>query len=90
MKSDVQISNESFNGGKENNGMHNWLIKIIFKEMKSASIADATKFNRYIQNLKGVRVESDYKNIEIKQVKAIQASDEAKETIILLTRNFKT
>lgn len=89
MKSDAEISDESYKGGQASNGMHNWLIKIIFKEMTIANGSDAVKFNRYINNLKGIRVDSDYKNIEIKQGKAIQASEEAKETIKLLIRNFK-
>lgn len=86
-KTDKQIREESYEGSKIENGLHNWLINTFFKEFTDTT--EANLFNTTISDLQALRVKSDYKNKKIIEGEAIAARDKAYLTISILKRNFK-
>src|ERR1700761_6565573 len=86
-KTDLEINNESYEGGKLEHGLHNWLINKITKEF--GSYIDSNSFGTTISDLQKLRVKSDYKNKYINDTEADNARNYAYQTISLLKRNFK-
>jgi len=86
-KTDRQINDESYNGGKQAGGLHNWLFNTISNEI--AGSVDANSFDTYITDLQDLRVKSDYKNQVIIEAQANEARNIASKTLVILKRNFK-
>jgi hypothetical protein len=77
-----------FEGMKNKKGFHNYYIKEIFNNLKTTSLSDARNFNSKIRDLRNIRNESDYEDIEILQIKSDNAYLKAKEILSILKRNY--
>ncbi|MFD0750612.1 hypothetical protein ACFQZS_10690 [Mucilaginibacter calamicampi] len=86
-KSNKEISDESYDGGKLAGGLHNWLFNTISKEIGNA--LEANSFDTLISDLQDLRVKADYKNQPIIDKQGDQARNLAYKTLSLLKRNFK-
>ncbi|HXI01056.1 MAG TPA: hypothetical protein VNI52_12375 [Sphingobacteriaceae bacterium] len=88
-KSESEIDQESYLGGKEDGGLHIWLINTIVKEFSSMNTFEANSFSAKMAGLKRMRTQSDYKNVYINDDSAEKARKTALETLKLLKKNFK-
>lgn len=88
-KTDVIIDSESKIGSKNNRGFHNWLINIIRKEYMQRNPGDSRLFYSKIGQLKKLRVNADYKNIDVPSATANNALKTAQEINSLLQTNFR-
>jgi hypothetical protein len=87
-KSDVEITDESFEGGAQHRGMHAWIINMITNEI--GGFSDGNQFTTTISDLQKLRIKSDYKNKHISDKEAEDARNYAYITRQILNRNFKT
>ena len=89
-KSEDEIETESGNGSKEKGGFHNWIIHSISTAvfLRDKKFSDSRDFTDKINELKGLRVKADYKNIEISENKAKHAVEYAKSITFVLEKYF--
>jgi hypothetical protein len=50
---------------KKNEAIHNISIKNIYSDLYTYNVSKATDFNSFISQLKDLRIDSDYKDVEI-------------------------
>ncbi len=85
----VDYDNQSINIAKTRQRTHQYVINYIVNELKKYSSANESRgFKRKINDLKQLRIESDYENIEISLDKGTKAFDKAKEIRTFLIKKF--
>jgi hypothetical protein len=85
-QSDTEVENRN---GQENGNTHIFLINTIGEELQLTNNQDFREFRTKINQLKGVRIKSDYKNVPIEQELAVKALAYANTVRGTLMRNFR-
>lgn len=90
-KSEAEIEAESMEGSKNEGGFHNWIIKGISQAffLRDKKYVESRDFADKINELKGLRVKADYKNVEINEKKAKKAVEYAESVTFALQKYFK-
>lgn len=88
-KTELAIKQEGMAGAKTDNGYHNWLLNLIFKELVRLNGTDAAKFIGIIVMLKKQRATADYENRDIDFAIAEKAHDKSLEIHKLILNNFQ-
>lgn len=87
-KTELAIKDEGIEGGKNENGYHNWLLNYIFKEFVTLDPRDAAKFNGIISALKKQRRIADYQNKNVEIGKADYVFRQSLQAQELIKKNF--